>query len=301
MVELPLVSVVIATRNRPEMLREAIAAVLGQTYQGPIECIVVFDQADPDLSLERADEGRVVRVTTNQRTPGLAGARNTGVLAAAGEYVAFCDDDDFWRPSKLERQVATVGDAITSVTGIVIDYKDHETVRVPQAETFTLENLVRKRLMEAHPSTVMIRRDAMTGAVGLVDEEIPGSYAEDYDFIIRAVQAGPVAVVSEPLVVVQWGQSMFSSNWTRIVEAMDYMMNKHEAFRSDRRALGRLYGQRAFANAARGHRREAAGDVWKTVRLAPTERRAYVALLVLTGLVSAPKVMDMAHKRGRGI
>ena len=47
--EPPLVSVVVPTRDRPELLRRAVGAILGQSYKGPIECLVVFDQSDPDL------------------------------------------------------------------------------------------------------------------------------------------------------------------------------------------------------------------------------------------------------------
>lgn len=298
----PLVSVVIATRNRPEMLRAAVAAVVAQTYPGPIECLVVFDQADPDLTIASSDERRPVRVLRNdQRAPGLAGARNTGILAATGGFVAFCDDDDVWRPTKIERQVASIGDALTSVTGIVIDYGGRQSERVPDAATFSLENLVRNRLMEAHPSTVMMRRDAILDQIGLVDEVLPGSYGEDFDFIIRAAQAGAVAVVEEPLVVVRWGQSMFSRDWGTIVAAIDYLIDKHEVFRRDRKALARLYGRRGFAVAALGRTREALGDAWRTLKLSPTEKRAYVTMLVACRLVSAPRLLDLAHRRGHGI
>ena len=250
----PLVSVVIATRNRPEMLREAIAAVNDQTYAGPIECVVVFDQTAPDRTIESNDERRGVRVMTNDaRSPGLAGARNTGILAAVGPLIAFCDDDDVWLPTKIERQVESLGDALTSVTGIVIDFKGERTERVPTQQGFTLENLVRHRLMEAHPSTVLMRRDALLDKIGLVDEEIPGSFAEDFDYIIRAAQAGPVAVVEEALVVVRWGQSMFSRDWATIIAAIDYLIAKHPVFREDPKAMARLYGQRAFAQGALKH------------------------------------------------
>lgn len=298
----PRVSVVIATRNRPEMLREAIEAVVTQTYEGPIECVIVFDQTEPDLTLVSEDEHRLIRVITNaERKPGLAGARNTGILAATGDYVAFCDDDDIWLPTKLAKQVASIGSAVISATGIVINYGDSRVERVPDASTFTLETLVRKRLMEAHPSTVMIRRDVLLDKIGLVDEVLPGSYGEDFDFIIRAVQAGPISLVEEPLVVVRWGQSMFSRDWGTIVAAIDYLIDKHEVIRRDRRALARLYGRRGFANAAQKHTREALSDVWRTFRHSPTEKRAYVTLLATTQIISAPKLLDMAHRRGHGI
>lgn len=244
MTELPLISVVIATRNRPEMLRAAIDAVGEQTYAGPIETLVVFDQTEPDPTIARDDPRRRVVVLANtDRTPGLAGARNTGILAATGEFVAFCDDDDLWLPTKLDAQIRHIGDALTSVTGIVVDFDGTRTERIPDAAGFTLDNLVRDRIMEAHPSTVMVRRDALLGPIGLVDEELPKSYAEDFDFIIRALQAGGVSVVAEPLVIVRWGNSMFSRDWATIVAAVDYFIGKYVVIRADRRAFVRLYGR----------------------------------------------------------
>lgn len=301
MTGLPGVSVVIATRNRPEMLRSAIAAVVEQAYKGSIECVVVFDQTEPDLTLARDGDERAVRVLTNVRTPGLAGARNTGILASAGDYVAFCDDDDVWQPEKLDRQVREFGDALTSVTGVVIDYGGRQSVRVPTEESLEIKHLVRDRVMAAHPSTVVMRRKAILDQIGLVDEELPGSYAEDFDFLIRAVQAGPVSVVAEPMVLVQWGQSMFSRDWATIVAAIDYLIDKHEVFRADPRALARLYGRRAFALAAMGESRRALKDAWRTFRLSPGEKRSYVTLPVALRLVPATRMLDMAHKRGYGI
>ena len=68
--------------------------------------------------------------------------------------------------------------------------------------------------------TILVTREAIQGPIGLVDEHIPGSYAEDYDWILRAALAGPIAVVEEPLVRVRWGQSLFSSRWQTIIEAL---------------------------------------------------------------------------------
>ena len=101
---------------------------------------------------------------TNERSPGLAGGRNSGILAGSAPLVAFCDDDDEWLPTKVEKQVAALladPTAITAVTGIIVMYADSEVPRVPRAEDMTLKQLVRNRVMEAHPSTVMVRRDAL--------------------------------------------------------------------------------------------------------------------------------------------
>src|SRR3954454_19667711 len=92
---LPMVSVVVPTRDRAALLKRAIAAVLGQDYPGEIECMVVFDQSPPELPEDLPiPPRRSLVAVTNRRTPGLAGARNTGLVVARGQLVAHCDDDD---------------------------------------------------------------------------------------------------------------------------------------------------------------------------------------------------------------
>jgi glycosyltransferase involved in cell wall biosynthesis len=96
----PSVGVVIPTHDRPGPLRAAVDAVLHQDYPGRLRVVVVYDQAEPELEPDGS-----VTVLVNERTPGLAGARNTGIGALEDELVAFCDDDDVWRPGKLRAQV----------------------------------------------------------------------------------------------------------------------------------------------------------------------------------------------------
>ncbi|WGX96056.1 glycosyltransferase family A protein [Nocardioides sp. L-11A] len=301
---LPDVDVVIATHDRPVLVREAIAAVVGQEYAGRIRCIVVFDRSTPDPALVRADagDGRVVDVIGNHRSPGLAGARNSGVLEGDGELVAFCDDDDVWLPGKLDLQVRALreGGPPTCVTGIEVDYAGTTTIRVPTAAALELRSLARRRVMEAHPSTVVVRRPELLSTIGLVDEEIPGSYGEDFDWMLRAAGAGGFHVVPAPLVRVRWGGSQFSRQWATIVAAIDYGLAKHPVFHEDRRALARLLGRKSFALAALG-RRDALRWAARTLRTSPREPRAYLAALVALRVVSAERLLDLAHRRGHGI
>src|SRR5690606_16150193 len=100
----PKVSVVMATRDRPQLLRRAVSSVLAQDYDGPIEIVLVYDGTAIDaLSDLELPTGCTLRAVGNDRTPGLAGARNTGILTATGSLIALCDDDDEWKPSKLSR------------------------------------------------------------------------------------------------------------------------------------------------------------------------------------------------------
>lgn len=299
-----MVSVVIATKDRPELLRQAVRAVLAQAYDGPIECIVVFDQTTVDESVRRDDAGRGVLVVPNVRTPGLAGARNSGIDAATGELIAFCDDDDEWLPDKLRLQVAQLdaAGADVAVSGIEVHYGDTVTPRVPSRDDLTVHMLARRRVMEAHPSTVVVRASALRDRIGLVDEEIPGSYGEDYDWILRAAQAGPVAVVEQPLVRVLWGrQSFFNRRWRTMIDAIDYGLAKHAVLSEDPHGLARLLGQKAFAYAALGESRSALACAARALRLNWRERRAYVAGIVVLRILSANRVLAFANARGRGI
>jgi len=103
--KLPLVSVVIPVYNVEQYIQEALDSALKQTYRN-IEIIVV-DDGSPDNSVaiiqKRYNDPRLRIV--RQRNRGLAGARNTGIRHASGQYVAFLDSDDFWQPNKIELQI----------------------------------------------------------------------------------------------------------------------------------------------------------------------------------------------------
>jgi glycosyltransferase involved in cell wall biosynthesis len=296
--------VVIATRDRLELLRQAVAAALAQDYPGSIEVVVVFDQSAPVHDLEQDDQDRTVRVVTNRREPGLAGARNQGILDATRPLVAFCDDDDTWLPHKLRVQVEAIGSpgTVAAVGGIEIHYDGEVSHRVPRVARITADDLARSRLTGAHPSTYVIRRDALVGPVGLVDERLPHGYGEDYDLLIRLARHGTVAVVQAPLAVVRWHSgSFFAQRWTAMAEGLGYLLEKHPELREDAAGHAWIEGQRAFALAALGDRPGAWRSAIRSLRLNPWEPRGVLALLVSTKLVSARRVMRALNARGRGV
>jgi glycosyltransferase involved in cell wall biosynthesis len=107
----PDVSVVIPTRNRPDLAVRAVGSALAQTHEA-LEVVVVVDGPDPDTraGLDRVgdDRLRVIELPESGKAPN---ARNVGVRAARGRWTALLDDDDEWLPTKLERQLALAATA----------------------------------------------------------------------------------------------------------------------------------------------------------------------------------------------
>jgi glycosyltransferase involved in cell wall biosynthesis len=301
----PLVTVVVPTRERPVLVRKAIDSVLGQDYDGPVEVVVVHDQSEPDESLAREEPNRTVRVVSNERTPGLAGARNTGVLAATGEWVAFLDDDDWWRPEKLRRQMEVAGtspEAAMITCSIAVDFQGQLNVRKAGCTVVTHEQLLRSRMSMLHSSTFLFRRTALLGPIGLVNEQVPGSQNEDWDLLLRASALQPIQHVDDPLVVVLWGtSSFFSRTWETKVSSLHWMLEQHPDLADDRKAAARVYGQIAFGEAGQGERRTATRWAGRALRNDPTQWRAFAALAVAGRMVSAGRVLNTLHRFGRGV
>lgn len=300
----PSVSVVIPAHKRPIELRRAIAAIRDQRYSGDIDVIVVYDRAEPDLTLAVEGE-RPVQVLVNSRTPGLAGARNTGIIASTGSLVAFCDDDDVWLDDKLRHQTSRLNEhpeAPLVTTSIVVDYGDRSTVRLAGREMVSHEMLLASRMSMLHSSTFMFRREALLGRLGLINEEIPGSQMEDWDILLRSSQIYPVVHVDEPLVRVLWGQtSYFSRRWDTKVTASEWMLRNHSALAEHRAGAARIKGQIAFAEASDGHRREAWRWAGRALRGDPLQWRAWLACGVAVVPRSSELVLGTLHKWGRGV
>jgi glycosyltransferase involved in cell wall biosynthesis len=302
----PPVSVVVPTRDRPQLLRSAVQSVIGQAYPGEVECLVVFDRQEPvpvDVPLAPRREVRLMR---NDRTPGPAGAYNVGAIAARGKFLALCDDDDEWLPSKLRLQVEALErhpEALFGICGIRLSGPGsaRRWTRVPSKETLALRDLLTSARNEVHSSTFIVRRDRMLRQVGLVDEAIPGSYGEDYDWILRAARLAPVVAVTRPLVTVRWEHSYFADRWETIAEALAYQLEHRPELLSEPRSRSRTYGRLAFATAALGRDREARELARRAIRMDPGDLHGYAALLVSTGLVRARTLLRLAHALGRGI
>jgi glycosyltransferase involved in cell wall biosynthesis len=100
----PVISIVMPVYNTAKYVEAAIESVLAQTFVD-FELLII-DDAGPDNSIElcRAYSDPRIRIIS-QANRGLAGARNTGIRHARGQYIALLDSDDLWEPEKLERHI----------------------------------------------------------------------------------------------------------------------------------------------------------------------------------------------------
>ncbi|HEY2542901.1 MAG TPA: glycosyltransferase [Gaiellaceae bacterium] len=191
---MPLVSAAIITHNRARYLDDAISSVLGQTF-GDLELIVVDDGSTDGTEdvVARHDDPRVRYIRQDHR--GKAVARNTAFQLAGGNFVAFCDSDDYWCPDRLERQLAVFEEhpSVGMVHGQV-DLVDSVGRPLPErtaSQRALFAAAHRKRATYASyafnccclSSTILVRREVFD-TVGPYDCELP---IEDYDFYLRLV------------------------------------------------------------------------------------------------------------------
>lgn len=199
-----MVSVVIPTYNRSAFLKEAVDSVLAQTAAAD-EVIVVDDGSTDETPAVLKAFGPHVR-SLRQENAGVSAARNAGIRAARGEWLAFLDSDDLWRPRKLEAQLAYLSARpemrICQVEEIWIRngkrLNPRKYHRKPSGFCFPL--LLDRCLVS--PSAVMIHRDVLE-EVGLFDETLPA--CEDYDLWLRIGCRWPIGLAEEPLVVKRGG------------------------------------------------------------------------------------------------
>ena len=114
-------------------------------------------------------------------------------------------------------------------------------------ERATFADFLRSRITEIHPSAMLYSREDLLGVdgkparIGLVDEELPAAYGEDYDLLLRATRHGDVLSVPEPLILVLWDRpSFFSGKWQSMVDGLSYILRKFPEFEQDPKGPGHV-------------------------------------------------------------
>lgn len=201
-----LVTVVIPTHNRSDLLPRAIRSVLGQTYKN-LECIVVDDASnDGTEQVVREFEDNRLIYLRHETSLHASAARNSGIKKARGEFLAFLDDDDEWLPQKLEKQLGLIT-SLSERVGLVYCWLDcYEEEQLVSQRHPKLRGNILKHTLDRQPignsSTLLVRRSVVE-TVGGFDESLPRG--NDGDFIRRICCDYEVDFVPKVLVKVYIG------------------------------------------------------------------------------------------------
>ena len=215
----PLVSVIVPAYNAERFIAATIESALAQDFD-PLEVVVVDDgSSDRTRDVVQSLGASRVRLLSGPNR-GVSAARNEGVRASAGEYVAFLDHDDLWEPSKIRRQVEVFESdrraalVFTQARTVTAGSRGDDGELVPVIDDprgffgKAYENLVHWNYIPL--SAVMVRRSVLRGLEGPFDTRY--TLSEDWDLWLRiaaGLSDGGVAFIAEPLTryVIQPGRA----------------------------------------------------------------------------------------------
>lgn len=284
----PLVSVVLPTLNRTHLLHRAVASVLGQSM-GDLELIVVDDGSTEDVAtvVEAFADSRT-RVIRHPQCRGVSAARNSGIAAAKGEYLAFQDSDDEWCLEKLEQQLNQIRtadkDVGLAICGMMRLRRDGGVSLYPEAAIATEYAASMQQGVRMNPvaftQTWLLRRSVWDRMEGF---ETKLQVWEDWEALLRLCELTNVVVDVTPRVISYVTSGSLSANMPARVQALSHII-EHWQGAGDAVFLSRLYYLKARFQLLADQGQSAARSVGKALSLQPTNTKAgLLAIMLLAG------------------
>lgn len=232
----PKVSIIITTFKGSNVIKKAVESVLQQTYENT-EILVIDDngvgteeQIKTESIINEYFQDKVKYIAHKYNKNGSA-ARNTGIKEATGEYIALLDDDDFYCPDKIIKQIKRLqhkGKGYdVCYTGLRINYPNGKKEIQCQNDEGYIHIKVLKRKIHA-PSSVLLFSKKVAEEIGGFDESFKRH--QDWEFLDRLSKVTKVAVVSEPLVERIICKRNSASNATKYAENREYYLKKMESY-----------------------------------------------------------------------
>lgn len=292
MVNDDLVSVVVPTYNAARTLDATLASVRAQTHRA-LEIIVVDDGSkddSPSIAGRHAAEDHRVRLL-RKPNGGVADARNHGIRASSGAFIAPIDSDDLWAPTKIEKQLAALRAADPATTFVyclsyLIDTEDR-VIGAVGFDGFAGDAFLRSLVLNfvGNGSAMLMRRAAIDRIGGFdVSGQALNAYGSD-EMVVQSLLAalGPIAVVPEWLVGYRRTPGSVSANRARMARAQKWHVDRVVAAIPD---LPAAIGAAAYAGvdarmaveyARQGAIGASVGCLWAGLSRAPGHAAAVLA------------------------
>ncbi len=229
---MPAVSIVIPTLNRAHLVPRAIKSVLTQTCQD-FEIIVVDDGSiDATKRIIQRFSDKRIKYIKHRQTRGPGAARNTGIDACSGDYIAFLDSDDEWLPKKLEKQINLFkrniikpGMTYCGVALIDLYGRNVKEKWTPKYRGYVFKKNLASNFIVSGSSSVIVQKNVLK-KVGNFDESFPS--CEDWDLWTRIAKYYEIDFVPEILVNCFLHSKRISSNFERIKQGLKLFSDKHK-------------------------------------------------------------------------
>jgi len=225
-----MISIVIPTYNREQILPRTLDSIVAQTYQ-EWECIIVDDgshDGSMNVAAQYAEKDKRIKVLSNIFHKGAQGARNTGILAADGEWICLFDSDDVMYPNYLEKMAAAIDDSTDVVVCKALIRHSQTGKVIGKLDQIFSDNmhadLLREKKYVAYDVT-LIRKEKLI-KIGLLDEQCPSM--QEWDTHIRLSKVARYKAIDETLC--EWyagGEDAITMNRSKHIAGMLYIYRKH--------------------------------------------------------------------------
>ncbi|MFH1879124.1 MAG: glycosyltransferase family 2 protein [Candidatus Omnitrophota bacterium] len=227
----PLVSIIIPTHNRHELLTRALRSVFAQTFEDYE--LIIIDDGSSDATracIDKLADGRIIYIR-HEKCRGGAAARNTGIRQARGKYISFLDDDDEWLPEKLNVQVKKM-ESVTDKAGVIycgceIIYpgeKGYVRVCCPEYRGDLRYELLKGTTLCGGLSAVLARKECFEKA-GMFDEAL--SSCQDWDMWKRIADHYEFEFVPDVLSRNYIHYRQISTDYGSLIPGRTKMIRKH--------------------------------------------------------------------------
>jgi len=302
--ENPTVSAIIPTYNRAQLLPRSVQSVLNQTLQN-FEIIIVDDGSidnTEEIVKEFQRKDKRIRYIKQERNKGAGAARNVGIKAARGEYIAFIDSDDEWLPEKLEKHIKVFKNAPSEV-GVVYAgcwrIENDKKMYIPQSWVTKKEGDIHQELMERGigfiiTNSLVVKKSAFK-KVGLFDEGLPS--LEEWELAIRLSRYYSFRYINEALSQSVMEPDSISISHHAAIKAYKLILERHyEEFKKNKRLLAKHLYAIGISLCHGNDLDQGRSYLFRAVRAYPLSiKYLVVAFISLFGQEIYKKIIDIYH------